>query len=101
MLTATDGQAKMRIETLNIVTGSGTHTFSIETADTPEQKARGLMFRRSMQDNAGMLFPYNPPQEAQMWMRNTYIPLDMIFIRKDGIVHRIEKSTEPFSETVI
>lgn len=61
----------------------------------------GLMFRTSLADNAGMLFPYSPPQEATMWMRNTYISLDMIFIRADGTVHRIEKGTEPFSERVI
>jgi uncharacterized membrane protein (UPF0127 family) len=88
-------------EILKLITASGEHTFNIEVAETAEQKSRGLMFRRSLADDAGMIFPYAPPQEATMWMRNTYISLDMIFIRADGIVHRIEAGTEPFSEAVI
>ena len=96
-----DSRADMKQEILTIKTATGTHTFSIEVAETPEQKARGLMFRRSLPDDRGMLFPYEPPQEATMWMKNTYISLDMIFIRKDGTVHRIETATEPFSEAVI
>ena len=59
------------------------------------------MFRTSLPDNAGMLFFYDTPQEITMWMRNTYIPLDMVFIRSDGIVHRIEARTQPFSESII
>jgi uncharacterized membrane protein (UPF0127 family) len=94
-------RAEMRKDTLKLITASGEHTFTVEVAETPEQKSRGLMFRRSLADDAGMIFPYEPPQEATMWMRNTYISLDMVFIRKDGIVHRIEARTEPFSETVI
>jgi uncharacterized membrane protein (UPF0127 family) len=94
-------RAEMRKDTLKLVTASGTHTFQIEVAETASEKARGLMFRRSLAEDAGMLFPYEPPQEATMWMRNTYIPLDMVFIRQDGIVHRVETNTEPFSEAVI
>ncbi|MEZ5815796.1 MAG: DUF192 domain-containing protein [Hyphomicrobiaceae bacterium] len=94
-------KAEMRKDPLKLITASGTHTFTVEVAETPAQKARGLMFRRSLADDAGMIFPYEPPQEATMWMRNTYISLDMVFIRKDGIVHRIEAGTEPFSEAVI
>ena len=59
------------------------------------------MFRTRLADNAGMLFFYDTPQEITMWMRNTYIPLDMVFIRADGTVHRIEARTEPLSETII
>jgi len=91
----------MRQDRLQIVTASGTHTFTVEIAETPAQKERGLMFRRTLADDAGMLFPYTPPQEIAMWMRNTYISLDMVFIRADGTVHRIEKGTQPFSERVI
>ena len=98
---ATSGSAEMRRETLDIVTSKGTHTFSIEIADTPEEKAKGLMFRRTLPADAGMLFPYLPAQEATMWMRNTYISLDMVFIRADGVVHRIERGTEPFSERTV
>ena len=95
------GQAEMRKDVLRLITSSGEHRFQIEVAVSGEDKARGLMFRRSLADDAGMLFPYEPPQEATMWMRNTYISLDMVFIRADGIVHRIELGTEPFSEAVI
>ncbi len=94
-------QPAMRHDMLKIVTSSGEHTFKVEIAETDEQKARGLMFRRSLADDAGMLFPYSTDQEITMWMRNTYISLDMVFIRSDGIVHRIAKGTEPFSEAVI
>jgi len=93
--------AQMRRETLKILTASGEHSFQIEIAETAEQKAQGLMFRRSLADDAGMLFPYLPPQEATMWMRNTYISLDMVFIAGNGSVHRVEEGTEPFSERVI
>ncbi len=95
------GQAEMRKDVLRLITASGEHRFQIEVALSAEDKARGLMFRRSLADDAGMLFPYEPPQEATMWMRNTYISLDMVFIRADGVVHRIESGTEPFSEAVI
>ncbi|MEZ5849328.1 MAG: DUF192 domain-containing protein [Hyphomicrobiaceae bacterium] len=91
----------MRRETLKIITQSGEHVFQTEIAESADEKARGLMFRRSMADDAGMLFPYLPPQEATMWMRNTYISLDMVFIAADGTVHRVEEGTEPFSERVI
>jgi uncharacterized protein len=94
-------RAEMRKDSLKLITASGEHTFTVEVTETAEQKARGLMFRRSLADDAGMLFPYTPPQEATMWMRNTYISLDMVFIRQDGTVHRIEAGTEPFSEAVI
>ncbi len=61
----------------------------------------GLMFRQTMPRRSGMLFAYDKPFEITMWMRNTYISLDMIFILKDGRVHRIAKGTEPFSERVV
>ena len=100
-MAATTGWAEMRRDKLTLVTRTGSHVFGIEIAETPEEKARGLMFRRTMADDAGMLFHYLPPQEATMWMRNTYISLDMVFIRADGLVHRIEAATEPFSERTI
>ncbi len=93
--------AKMRRETLTLVTGASEHVIQVEVTSTPEEKAMGLMFRTSLADESGMLFPYTPPQEATMWMRNTYISLDMLFIRADGVIHRIETNTEPFSERVI
>jgi uncharacterized protein len=93
--------ANMRREPLTLVTGTGEHVIEVEVAETPEQKALGLMFRANMPERTGMLFPYGAPQEITMWMRNTYVSLDMVFIRGDGMVHRIESHTEPLSERVI
>lgn len=86
---------------LVLKTDSGDHTYSVEIADSPGEKARGLMFRRSLPQDHGMIFLYDPPQPASMWMQNTYIPLDMIFITEQGTVLRIEANTEPFSTAVI
>ncbi|MGH6814507.1 MAG: DUF192 domain-containing protein, partial [Hyphomicrobiaceae bacterium] len=93
--------AGMRRETLTLVTSSGEHVINIEVAETAEEKAYGLMFRTSLAENAGMLFEFDPPQDVTMWMRNTYISLDMVFIRGDGAVHRVETRTEPLSERTI
>ena len=87
--------------TLVLKTETGDHSFNIEVATTDQDRALGLMFRRSLPDDAGMLFLYDPPQPAAMWMRNTLIPLDMVFISPDGTVHRIESDTEPFSTSLI
>ena len=75
----------------------GDITIRVELADTPLKRSRGLMFRRHLDPNAGMLFLYDHDQEIRMWMKNTFLPLDMIFIRADGVVHRIQSHTEPFS----
>lgn len=85
-------------ESLTLITASGEHAFTIEVADTPSKQQRGLMFRRSLGEREGMLFVHDRPREIVMWMRNTYISLDMIFLTADGTVHRIERDTEPFSE---
>lgn len=89
------------LERLELVTATGVHVLDVEIAETPEEQALGLMFRTELPDNRGMLFPHRTPRELTMWMRNTYIPLDMVFIRADGTVHRIEERTEPFSERII
>jgi len=93
--------AALEAEPLSLVTETGEHKFTVEIADQPDNRAKGLMFRRSLGDDAGMLFVYETPQRISMWMRNTYIPLDMVFITADGRVHRVERGTEPFSEEVI
>jgi uncharacterized membrane protein (UPF0127 family) len=87
--------------TLVLKTESGDHSFNVEVATTDEEKSLGLMYRRSLPENGGMLFLYDRPQAAAMWMKNTIIPLDMVFIGPGGDVHRIEQNTEPFSTTVI
>jgi len=86
---------------LVLKTETGDHSFNIEVATTDADRALGLMFRRSLPENAGMLFLYDPPQPSAMWMKNTLIPLDMVFISPDGRVHRIETGTEPFSQALI
>jgi uncharacterized protein len=101
MACAVESQAKMRQETLTLVTAGGARQIEIEVATTPDEKSMGLMFRPTLADGAGMLFPYSPPQELTMWMKNTYISLDMVFIKSDGRVHRIEARTEPLSERIV
>ena len=92
------GLAKFARSTLVIRDGARRHRFSVEVARTPREQSQGLMFRRRMPADAGMLFVYDPPRPVSMWMRNTYIPLDMIFIAPDGRISRIAERTVPLSE---
>ena len=87
--------------TVVLKTASGDHNFNVEVATTNQERALGLMFRRELAENAGMLFLYDRPQPAAMWMKNTILPLDMIFIAAGGTVHRIVSHTEPFSMQAI
>ena len=88
-------------QTLEIATKSGVRVFSVEMATTEEEKTTGLMYRKELADGKGMLFDFSPEQEVSMWMKNTYIPLDMIFIRADGRILRIAENTEPLSTRII
>jgi uncharacterized membrane protein (UPF0127 family) len=88
-------------ERLEIVSGERTIALDVEIADTASRQAVGLMYRTDLPESRGMLFIHDAPRELTMWMRNTYIPLDMVFIRADGTVHRIEAMTEPHSEEII
>lgn len=89
------------LETLEIVSKSGVQVFAVEVMRTPEERAKGLMFRRELPEGRGMLFDFSPEQNVSMWMKNTYIPLDMIFIRADGRILRIAENTTPESEAII
>jgi len=89
------------LQRLEIVSSNGTHDFQVELARTTTERAKGLMFRRYMPRDRGMLFDFAAPEPAAMWMENTYLPLDMLFIRADGVVARIEKQAEPLSRRVI
>lgn len=86
---------------LEIVTKSGVQVFSVEMATTEEEKTTGLMYRKELPDGRGMLFDFSPPQEVSMWMKNTFVSLDMIFIRADGRILRIAENTEPQSTKII
>jgi uncharacterized membrane protein (UPF0127 family) len=100
MLTSFEARAAS-IQSLEIVTKSGVHVFSVEMATTEEEKTTGLMYRKELADGKGMLFDFTPPQEVSMWMKNTYISLDMIFIRADGRILRIAQNTETLSTKII
>jgi len=86
---------------LEIVTRNGVQVFSVEMATTEEEKQTGLMYRKELADGKGMLFDFKPEQEVSMWMKNTYVSLDMIFIRADGRILRIAENTEPLSTKII
>jgi hypothetical protein len=77
--------------------GSTAHRFTVEVARTSEEQARGLMHRTSLAPDRGMLFPFAKPKYASFWMKNTFIPLDIIFIRADGSIDRIAENTIPES----
>ena len=77
------------------------HRFTIELANDNEERAKGLMFRTKMADDHGMLFDFGVTQQIYMWMKNTYISLDMVFVTDDGTIHHIVKSTTPLSQSII
>ncbi len=90
--------AKFESTGLVIGTGADRHEFNVELASTPDQRSQGLMFRREMARDAGMLFDFGPRYgRASMWMKNTYIPLDMLFIKPDGEIESIAERTTPHS----
>jgi uncharacterized membrane protein (UPF0127 family) len=95
------GARAASIQPLEIVTKSGVQMFSVEMATTEEEKTTGLMYRKELPDGKGMLFDFSPEQEVSMWMKNTFISLDMIFIRADGRILRIAENTEPQSTKII
>lgn len=87
-------------EPLIVQTAAGERSFTIEIADEPTERERGLMFRKNMDDDHGMLFVFEEQREVGFWMRDTPMPLDLIFISQDGTIKAI-KPGEPFSEATI
>jgi uncharacterized protein len=87
--------------TVEIISKSGVHAFSVELATNDAERERGLMFRKELPEGRGMLFDFDRDQQVTMWMKNTYVSLDMIFIRGDGRILRIAENTEPESLSII
>jgi uncharacterized protein len=88
-------------QTLEIASQSGVHVFSVELADNDAERSKGLMYRKELPEGQGMLFDFHREQDVSFWMQNTYISLDMIFIRGDGSILRIAENTEPLSRRLI
>lgn len=88
-------------QALSVATDLETLSFQVEIADDPRERALGLMYRRDMPPDQGMLFDFDAEQPVSFWMRNTYISLDMLFIKADGTIASIAKRTTPFSDESI
>ncbi|MBL6854246.1 MAG: DUF192 domain-containing protein [Alphaproteobacteria bacterium] len=88
-------------ETISVQTAAGPHAFQVEIAADRETQARGLMYRREMAPDAGMLFDLHQSEQISFWMKNTYLPLDMVFIRADGTVSSVEPNAIPLSTASI
>ena len=89
------------LQNLEIVSATGVHVFSVELASNDAERTRGLMFRKELPEGRGMLFDFGVDQDIAMWMKNTLIPLDMLFIRADGRIAHIAENTEPLSTKII
>ena len=93
--------AECRADRVEVRSGASVAQFTVELADTPPERAQGLMFREAMAKSAGMLFVYERPQAASFWMKNTLIPLDMIFADPTGLVTHVHANAVPGDETPI
>lgn len=103
---ALDAGATAVLENLTLVTGPNSahpveHVLHVEVMRTEEQREHGLMERRFLPADRGMLFQFDHVQTVMMWMKNTYIPLDMIFLSRGGVVTHIAEDAEPLSEAII
>jgi uncharacterized membrane protein (UPF0127 family) len=93
--------AELPRDVVLVEAGASQYRFEVEIADDPVERAEGLMYRRSLADNAGMLFLYPKPQPVEFWMKNTPLSLDIVFVREDGTIAHIAESTTPMSEQLI
>lgn len=95
------GDVLFKRSSLKIETANGPTLLNVEVADTDPKREQGLMFRRKLAGNEGMIFLFDDEQEITMWMKNTYIPLDMVFIGNDWRIVHIARDAEPFSTDII
>ncbi len=95
-LAACSDEGRLTIESRN-----GQHNFAVEIVDTPETRARGLMYREELAPDAGMLFDFRESRPVSFWMRNTLIPLDMIFITEEGLIANVHAQARPHDPTSI
>lgn len=98
---AAKAQPLLPPEPLEIVAAGGVYPFEIEMVRTDQQRASGLMYRCEVPPGRGMLFDFEGDREVAMWMRNTFVSLDMLFIRADGRIAHIAENTEPLSERIV
>lgn len=90
-------ESGLEVIPLTVTGASGSHDFQVEVASSPQQRAQGLMFRTALGPNEGMLFPSATPAQQSFWMKNTPLPLDIIFIGTDGRISNIAANTTPYS----
>ena len=95
--TAVHPVSGLRVIPLTVTSGDTVHRFEVELADTAEAQSRGLMFRTELADEEGMIFPSDPPQVRSFWMKNTPLPLDIIYIGTDGRILNMYEMTTPYS----
>jgi hypothetical protein len=96
-VTARTAPSGLDLIPLEVRSGTRTHRFTVEVARSADEQSQGLMHRKALASDAGMLFPFSPSRPASFWMKNTLIPLDMIFVRADGTIARIAANTVPLS----
>jgi uncharacterized protein len=89
----------LKVIPLKVIHRDKTFTFWVELAATPQEQAKGLMFRTELGPDEGMIFPFDPPRGASFWMRNTVIPLDLIFVGVDGRISNIAANAIPYDES--
>ena len=94
---ASNTQSGLEETSLTIKSGDKVHNFTVEIARSKAEQNKGMMFRKEVADDRGMIFPYKIPQMLGFWMKNTLIPLDIIFIRQDGTIESIAANAEPLS----
>ncbi len=97
---STHAESGLKVIPVTVTTDSGSHVFMSEVAETREAQARGLMFRTEMGADEGMIFPYDPAQQLGFWMRNTVLPLDIIFIGPDSRILNIAEGV-PYNESSV